>query len=276
MSSLKLELGRLLIMSFGVFLFILFFQPFPLEMLDYNNRLLFVTGFGAITFLVTFIILILVPLLLPKLFAITDWEFGPPLGLSLLFMVFTSASFAFYIRYVGKVNMSLYIIFKVALVNLLPLVTLIILYRYKSLKHAVGIFQEQNKEYLAKIEGYENNWGENEIDILSENKSDKLNLKYKDIVYIKSADNYIEICYMGNGVVEKKLLRSTLRNIESQLVHQRNFLRCHRTSIVNMIYLDKLVRSYGSYSLKLNCCDDTVPVSRQYLMQVKVAITDFE
>jgi len=276
LNSLKLELGRLLIMSFGVFLFILFFQPFPLEALDYDNRLLFVTGFGAISFLVTFVVLMLLPLLLPKLFAVTDWEYGPPLGLSLLFLVFSSTFFAFYIRYVGKVDLSLFIMFKVVLVNLLPLSILMILYRNKSMKEAVSILQDQNKEYLSKIEGYENTKDNEEINILSDNKSDKLNLKFMDIVFIKSADNYIEICYMDKDIVEKKLLRSTLRNIESQLANRRNFIRCHRTRIVNIMYIERVVRSYGSYNIKLNCCEDTIPVSRQYLMQVKVAVDDFE
>ena len=275
-NSLKLELGRLLIMSSGVFLFILFFQPFPLETLNYDNRLLFVLGFGAITFFITFIVLILLPLLLPRLFTISDWEYGPPLGQSLLFIVITTTAFAFYIRYVGHVNLSLYIMFKVALVCLFPLIILIVLYRNKSLKQAVSILQEQNKEYYAKIERYENSGGEDVIDIVSDNKSDRLNLKFNDIVFVKSADNYIEICFMEGESVEKKMLRSTLRNIEAQLSNHMNFIRCHRTRIINILYIEKLVRSYGTYNIKLNCCDENIPVSRQYLMQVRVAITDFE
>ena len=276
LNSLKLELGRLLIMSSGVFLFILFFQPFPLLTLNYDNRLLFVLGFGAITFFITFIVLILLPLLLPRLFTISDWEHGPPLGQSLLFIVISTTAFAFYIRYVGHVNLSLYIMFKVALVCLFPLIILIVLYRNKSLKQAVSILQEQNKEYYAKIERYEKSGGEDVIDIVSDNKSDRLNLKFNDIVFVKSADNYIEICYMEGESVENKMLRSTLRNIESQLANHMNFIRCHRTRIINILYIEKLVRSYGTYSIKLNCCDENIPVSRQYLMQVRVAITDFE
>ena len=34
---------RWLSLLFGVFLFILFIQPFPLELFDFNNRLLFIT-----------------------------------------------------------------------------------------------------------------------------------------------------------------------------------------------------------------------------------------
>ena len=274
--SFKLELGRLLIMSFGIFLFILFFQPFPLEMLDYENRLLFVTGFAVIIFLVGFIDLILLPLLIPKMFKLSDWEYGPSPVESILFLALSSTSFAFYIRYVGKADLSLYIMFKVILINLFPLIILIILYRYKSLREAVGILKEQNKEYLLKIKDFKNNRDEEEINIVSDNKSDKLNVKFRDIVFIKSADNYIEICFLDRGSVVKKMLRSTLKKIESQLVSRRNFIRCHRTRIVNTKFIDKLVRNYGAYCLKLICCEDTVPVSRQYLMQVRVAITDFE
>jgi len=275
LNSFKLELGRLLILSFGVFLFILFFQPFPLEMLEYENRLLFVTGFAVIIFLVAFIILILLPLMVPKLFKVSDWEYGPSLFVSMLYLVLSSTAFAFYIRYVGRAELSFYIMFKVLLVNLLPLIFLIILYRYKYMREAVGILKEQNREYRLKIKDFENNQDEEEIDILSDNKSDKLNLKFRDIVFIKSADNYIEICFLEKGLVAKKMLRSTLKKIELQLANKRNFIRCHRTRIVNIKFIDKLIKSYGVHSLKLNCCDETIPVSRQYLMQVRIALTNF-
>lgn len=276
LSSLKRELGRLLIMSFGVFLFILFFQPFPLDALDYDNRLLFVTGFGAIYFLVTFAVFIILPLMISRWFPIDDWEYGPTPGQSLLFLAIASASFAFYIRYVGKVNLSFYMMFKVLLVNLLPLIILILLYRYKWLKQAVGLLQDKNKEYLTQIEAYENGPDEEEIDIISENKSDRLKLKYNNIVFIKSADNYIEINYLEKGSVVKKMLRSTMRNIEHQLADKSNFLRCHRTHIVNASFIEKLLRNYGVNSLKIKCCEDIIPVSKQYLIPIKVAITGFK
>jgi DNA-binding LytR/AlgR family response regulator len=166
--------------------------------------------------------------------------------------------------------------FKVLLVNLLPLIILTLLYRDKWLKQAVDLLQEQNKEYRTKIEAYENGPDEEEIDIISENKSDRLKLKYSNIIFIKSADNYIEINYLNKDLVVKKMLRSTLRNIELQLSDKRNFLRCHRTHIVNTSFIEKLVKNYGVNSLKLNCCGDIIPVSRQYLIPIRVAINSFE
>ncbi|UCG26962.1 MAG: LytTR family transcriptional regulator [Bacteroidales bacterium] len=271
--SLRDELGRLFILSFGVFLFILFFQPFPLKQLDFNNRLLFVTGFGAITFLVACSILVVLPLSIPRWFKISNWESGPPILLTLLLLVSTVTAFAFYIRYVGKAPLTLYIMFKVVLVCLLPLIILIILYKNKSLTYVVENLQEQNKYYISKIGEYENKSVEEEIDIFSNSKSDKLTLKYKNIILIKSADNYIEIFHQENDRVEKKLIRNTLKNVESQLVNQNNFIRCHRASIVNVMYIDKLTRSYSGYSLKMTCFEEKIPVSRQYLMQVREVIS---
>ena len=37
--------------SFGVFLFVLFFQPFLIDHVDFNNMLLIVAGLGGIVFL---------------------------------------------------------------------------------------------------------------------------------------------------------------------------------------------------------------------------------
>jgi hypothetical protein len=274
MHSLKDELGRLFFIGIGVFLFILFFQPFPLAMLDYNSRLLFVTGFGGITFFSECLVFILLPVLLPKWFKISEWESGPPVLLSLLLLVLTATAFAFYIRFVGRVEISLYIMFKVILVCLIPGIILIILYKNKSLERIILVLQEQNKYYLEQISESDKSSVDEEIDIVSDNKSDKLTVKYRDIILIKSADNYIEVYYLEEGLAVKKLLRNTLKNIELQLASRKCFMRCHRTCIVNTMFIEKLVRGYGGYSLKINELDEKISVSRPYLIKMKESLSD--
>lgn len=274
--SIKSELTRLFLIGVGVFLFILFFQPFPLDMLDYNDRLLYVTGFGGISFVIGCLILVLFPMTFPKWFKLSEWESGPPFILNALLFILTSTAFAFYIRYVGQIHLSLYVMFKVILVCLLPVVILFMMYKNKSLELIIAGLKEQNKTHLQRIKHYEINGEDEKVDIFSDNKSDKLSLKYKNIILIKSANNYIEILFVENDIVEKKLIRNTLKNIEQQLMEKTNFIRCHRTSIVNNFYIEKLVKSYSGYSLKLSCLDEDVPVSRQYLMPIKEAISSYE
>lgn len=275
-ASFKNELSRIFFIAVGVFLFILFFQPFPLDMLTYNNRLLYVTGFGGITFLFTFLILVITPLLFPKYFKVTTWESGPPLILIILLLIFTITSNAFYIGYVGNTVLSLYILFKIFLVSLLPVIILNILYKNKSLEGIIEILKNQNKLYQSKIMELEQNGKEEIIDIYSDSKSDKLSIKYKDIISIQSADNYIEVNYLVNGNIEKKLIRNTLKNIEVQLTSRPEFMRCHRTSIVSMQHVEKLVKNYSGYSLKMRNLDFDIPISRQYLILVKDAMSDLK
>jgi hypothetical protein len=269
---LRDEIARLFILSFAVFLFILFFQPFPLGLLEYNDRLLYVTGFGVMYFLFAYLILVLLPKFFPQMLKISECEKNPPLTPYIILLVLTILSFTFYIRYVGKTPVSIYIVFKVFLVCLLPLIILKILYKNKSMETIISVLKEQNRANLLKLNEYEKPVQEEEFEIISENKSDRLSLKYRDIVFVKSADNYIEVYYIENNLVEKKMVRNTLKNIENQLFRHPGLIKCHRTRIVNINYIDKIVRDFNGYCLKMNCFDEKLPVSRQFLMQVREAI----
>jgi DNA-binding LytR/AlgR family response regulator len=242
-------------------------------MLDYNNRLIFVTGFGAIEFLLSGIVLIVLPLVLPKWFLLSEWESGPPILLSLLLILLTSTAFAFYLRFVGKEPLSFYIAFKVVLVCLLPIITLIILYKNKSLEHALSIIKVQNNILRTRINEFEEKLGEEEVVIDSTNKSDRFSQLQKNIIAVKSADNYIEIYYLFQGVLEKKMLRNTMKNVDSSLGTHADFIRCHRTYIINVRYILKLARNYSGYYLRMSHMEDVVPVSRQYLEQIRTSLS---
>ncbi|MFO7842869.1 MAG: LytTR family DNA-binding domain-containing protein [Bacteroidales bacterium] len=267
----KDELGRIFMISFGVFFFVLFFQPFPLETLDYNNRLLYVAGFGGITFFVSVLILVGLPLVLPRWFRSSEWESGPPFILSALLLLLTATAFAFYIRFVGKNTLSLYILFKMTLVCLIPVIILVILYKNKSQERMIALLKEQNDTYYSKLNEFEQSREEKEIGILSSNKTDKLVLQPINIVIIQSADNYIEIYHYKDDALEKSMIRNTLKDVESQLDSYKHIIRCHRTCLVNVNYIDKITRNYSGYSLKIKELDKKVPVSRQYVIPLKKA-----
>lgn len=270
---LRGELNRLLFISIGVFLFILFFQPFPLDQLKADNRLLYVTGFGGISFILSCILLILVPMFFSHEISVNEWENGPPAYIYILFITLTSTAFSFYIRYAGKTYLTLYIVFKVALICLLPLIILIILYKNKSLERVIYTLRNQNKAYLSRIEENEKHTKKEQVEIISNNKFEKLSLKYKNIIHIKSADNYVVIYYLENDLLEKKMIRNTLKNIEIQLANYPRFIRCHRTSIVNIAQIEKSAKEYGSFLLKMNHLDEKVTVSRQYRPNIIEAIS---
>lgn len=274
--SLKEELSKLFSISVSVFLFILFFQPFPLNFNDFENRLLFITGYGAVTFIVAGIILAVLPLFTPKWLNINELKSNLPFIPGFLLLVLNATAFAFYMRYVGTVSLTMYIMLKVVLVSLLPLLILMVIHKQKLLKHGFNLLKEQNEIYKQKLKDYEKIEDEKEVEIFSGNKSDKLSVKYKDIISVKSADNYIEFSYLKKNQLEKKLIRNTLKNIETQLSQKTFYIRCHRTSIVNILFVEELIRTANGYSLQMSSSNEKIPVSRQYLLAVKNAVTQYK
>lgn len=256
--------------SIGIFLFILFFQPFTAKFENPNNLIIFFAGFGGIVFILNNIILIGLPALFPKALKVGRWEVGPPFLLNALIVTLNSVAFPFYLRYVGRTPITFHIVIEMILIVLSSVIILRLIFIIK--------FQQQHLDSLKNKLSERNNLNnteltESKIILFSENKSEKLKLNTDDLIYVKASDNYVEIIYLKNDSVQKKLLRNTLKNIESQLSLHDNFIRCHRTFLVNINLIDKLSKNYKGSYLKLSDIDDEIPVSRHYLLKVQETLS---
>jgi hypothetical protein len=269
--DLKFSLKIYLEISLGIFFFILFFRPFELNHLDFNNQLLFIAGCSAITFLLLCLFYILIPWIFPKLLTSEVHEKRIFVLINILLCLISSTAYAFYIHYVGRVSLSMYLVFKIVLICLVPIITLALVIENRSLKHQIDSLRESNIKL--KIMMHENTSDQKEaIQFISDNKSDKIGLFQGDILLIKSAENYVEIVYKEGENSKQKLIRTTLRNIEEQLRKFPEFVRCHRTCIVNTKYILKLTSDYQGNRLKIMDYSEEIPVSRQYLMDVRKAL----
>ena len=269
---LNREIRLLLSISFGIFLFILFFQPFPLERFDFNNRLLFVAGFGGIVFLFMFLLRVAFPRIIQK-----NYQNGnKPVPASYLggFIILTlcSVAFVFYLRYVGFVSISFYIVFKIVLICLAPPVVLKLYDVNKELIQQNESLISERKTIQKQIEKYEEDNLNKSIEFISETGTENLTLFIAEIILIQSADNYVEIVYMDGDKFKKILIRNTLKNIELQIKQYSNFIRCHRSCIVNMHYIEKLHQDYSSHWIKIKGYQERIPVSRQYLLKLREAL----
>lgn len=81
--------------------------------------------------------------------------------------------------------------------------------------------------------------------------------RFKDILYCESMSDYVKI-YTDKGML---LVLQTMSNLQKSL--PGNFIRCHRSYIVN---LDK-VEAMDDRVLEIN--DNAVPVSRSYYHEIK-------
>jgi DNA-binding LytR/AlgR family response regulator len=131
------------------------------------------------------------------------------------------------------------------------------------------LLMHEKENILKEIQHYQDDYQNQSIEFISEYGAEPLNLPVADIVLLRSADNYVEVIYLEGNAVKKKLIRNTLKNIEQQLKPFSNFIRCHRTSIINSFHVEKLNRKFNNHWLILKGFDDPVPVSRQYLLKIK-------
>lgn len=269
LNTLKEKLALFLSISFGVFLFVLFFQPFTFEKLDFNNRLLFVAGLGAIVFLFMFLVEIVFPLLIrKKLHTDNDSTLAAFLS-GFILLTLTSVAFAFYLRYVGGVIITFYIMLKVVLICLVPIIILRVNDRLTNLSQYIEKLIIEKNIIEKKLDKFNDENLSKTIDFVSDNTSESLKLQIADVAFIKSADNYVEIIFRETGTLKKKLIRNTLKNVEAQIKPYSNFIRCHRTSIVNVYYIEKLIKSDSNHWITIEGSHEQIPVSRQYLLKLK-------
>ena len=266
---IKKDLGLYLSISFGIFLFILFFQPFPIGIFDLNNSLLFVAGLVAIIYL----FLILIRIILRWITHANEEIYLEPLIHSdiddLIIWGLSSVSVAFYLRYVGSIGISFYIMFKVLFICLIPPLILRLYDKFKILKQENESIINEKNLILQKIKKYEDDYQNKSIEFNSEYSNENVTLLIADVVLLKSADNYVEIVFMEENNLKKKLIRNTLKSIEQQIKPYSNFIRCHRTAIVNCYYIEKLYRKFSNYFLTIKGYYQQIPVSRQYLLKIK-------
>ncbi|MEM6718863.1 MAG: LytTR family DNA-binding domain-containing protein [Bacteroidota bacterium] len=97
--------------------------------------------------------------------------------------------------------------------------------------------------------------------------NEQLQLDIQHFLFAKVESNYTEIYTYNAQKVEKRLVRITLKELETQLQEFPNIYKSHRSYLVN---LDKITSCAGNaqgYQLSLQHYTGTVPVSRSKLKE---------
>ncbi len=84
--------------------------------------------------------------------------------------------------------------------------------------------------YLNKKAGTQ---ASDKIILTGENKLDVLQIKESDLICISSADNYVEVTYLTKNGINRKLLRTTLKNMHAQ---KPELVKVHRSHVINPLH----------------------------------------
>lgn len=102
------------------------------------------------------------------------------------------------------------------------------------------------------------------IDFCDERNVLRLSVMKSNILYIEAADNYVSIYYFKKNGVSRFMLRNSLKALEKYL-SDTGIVRCHRSYMVNLEYVNVIRRQREGIFLELNIPNvPDIPLSPKY------------
>ena len=263
--------------GFGVFvgLFLYFFRPFGIYALPHQELLTVVFHIGCICTAVLLFDLLVLPEFIPAFLDDIGWTVRKEICYILWNIVSIAIAntlySAFYLEFgFSSAKFLLYLVATFA-IAILP-VTIHVLIKNtvllkRNLKEAHHISSSLNhKKRLLSTPNVT-------LTIDSENKHENFTIRASDLLYITSADNYIEIFYIDNNSIKTQLIRTTLKAARDDLHAFTAFYRCHRGWIVNLDHVISLTGNSQGYRLILNHTEVTIPVSRNLNEEITIRLS---
>ena len=253
-----------------IFLFLYIFRPFYLVQFEIII-LEYTLGIGIIASIGTFMVLYIPALIFKDYFSEDKWTVGRNLflmstGISFIGIVLWYFSEMYKKPYNLKEVSLVEFLFYTFLVSLIPL-TFFIFINEKSVRERrekrVDEIKEIKKEKEISIAKDLNK----EISIESDNGKEKINFHLDNLIYITSQGNYASFFLKNEKGLKEKILRVTLTKIEAELKEFSNVIRCHKSYIVNINYINDISGNARGYLLKSDIITLDIPVSRSFSKQ---------
>ena len=235
-----------------------------------DNVDVFILGYGLVSMITVLAILTAAPLLLPRLIVEERWTVGRNIAfvLVIVFLIGTANLYYTHVFAGMPISAKSFFVFQLYTVSVSTVVASVATFvRYvislKRYQHEALVVNKELADNLpietihqgAAVDALQ------PIVIKSENDKETLTFAADELLYVESADNYSDVCFLQNGLVTHKLVRSTLKRIEDNLSHSLCF-RCHRSFIVNIGKVSHVTGNSQGYKLHLQGGDKPISVSR--------------
>ncbi|MNU68608.1 putative two-component response-regulatory protein YehT [compost metagenome] len=233
---------------------IIFLEPFDTDQFESDYKLLLLSGFGILMFIVFVIHSSIENLWYFRLQKV--WKISYEIVSTILFFIVAgtvlylynrlvingeNCSFASYLRYLSNI-----------VLLMIPVFAPFMLY----LRQKFG-------ERIIPLSS-------NSILLTGENKNEILNLEKENLLFIKAFENYVEIYFLDNSSnVISKTFRQTLSNVCKQIP---SLEKCHRSYLVNMLTVKEIIGNSQSAKIAFIHGEKTIPLSKTYYKQIKKSI----
>lgn len=247
-----------IIVAILVYLFLALFQPFGTYNYVHTNKHLLLIPYAIIAFVSFFI----GDYFISK--KITNWTWKNEVLKTFVLLLFCAIlNYWYSIYFINNADFSLQTLFYMMLFTYtlgLPICTIAILGKYSFLKNTNIEAERTEANIENKIET------ESALSIIPD-VGENLNIKKKAFLYAQSEGNYSYIFYLNNEIVEKELLRISLKNLEEQ-IGDNNIIRCHRSYILNIQNVIYKQGNSQGFKISLKLTAEKIPVSRKYIDKI--------
>ncbi len=269
-SSIRL----LIILSTMIPLILIVLRPFGLENWNCEYGTLLLAGLTLPIFLSLAFNFYLVSKTLPKFFNEDSWSIGKEIVWSMWNIAVIILATDLYWRFmpvcpvnVGPLGSGIH---ESLLIAFFPAITCIAINYNRALKGKLRKVEALNRSL---IEHHNLRLG-NRIELSGDNE-EKVSVPLDDLLYIQSYDNYAKIVWNGDEQLKNKLIRTSLKNLQNQ-INQSFIMRCHRSFIVNLANVEKVIGNARGYKLKMKHYAEPIPISRDTSKAIFQKINDLE
>jgi len=265
--DLKHNTKIIFFISMGVFVFLFLFQPLQIDALETREKYFLVIGLGIITFLSLSLNLLILPSLFSKILNGSSWNVKKEILWDLWILFTVGFGYFLYYKALGIMAFGFEMIITMILIAIVPTSVLIVFNRNRLLRSNLKTANELNIK-LREHKSIQDKL----VHFVSDYQKDNLSIKVSLILFIRSANNYIEVFWREDQAVKSQMVRCSLTKAEELLKEDKFIFKCHRSYLANVNHIEKIEGSQQGYRLFFDKVDSPVPVSKNYADKLKELI----
>ena len=265
--DLKHNTKIIFFISMGVCVFLFLFQPLQIDALETREKYFLVIGLGIITFLSLSLNLLILPSLFSKILNGSSWNVKKEILWDLWILFTVGFGYFLYYKALGIMAFGFEMIITMILIAIVPTSVLIVFNRNRLLRSNLKTANELNIK-LREHKSIQDKL----VHFISDYQKDNLSIKVSLILFIRSANNYIEVFWKEAQAVKSQLVRCSLTKAEELLKEDKFIFKCHRSYLANVNHIEKIEGSQQGYRLFFDKVDSPVPVSKNYAEKLKELI----
>ncbi|MDX9697552.1 MAG: LytTR family DNA-binding domain-containing protein [Bacteroidales bacterium] len=251
----------------GIFGFLYLFQPLDVSAIANRQKVFVILGLGVVTFLSLSLNLLMFPSLFPKIFLKRVWTIKKEILWDIWIFSTISVGYYLYFKAIGIFEIDFYLIVKLIAIAVVPIAGLITINYNRMLRSHVKLLNGINtklNENKSKDEQL--------VHFKSDYTKDSLSIKVNLLLFIRAANNYIEIFWKENEHIKSQMVRTSLKKAEDILTDYKFIFKCHRSFLINTNFIDKVEGSIQGYKLFVDKIDFSIPVSKNFAYKLKELI----